>query len=902
MKTSKFILPLSLTLTALVGRAAEQDNWYLAKEWPVTESRGVYYDHNITTGEGRIFVGRGSVWDNTGRDIKIYDTNGTLQNTFGHGNFMDLVMDEKGTLYTVSHNRVVAFSNSPGRVTSVTVDAPGSNLYRHWSNQNFTIQFSGGGGSGATAYALLEMNSSDTDSYNKYVSSVLILDGGAGYSSEPNATLRTDMPKQANTVEANFTAVIGSAWGEDWSTGGFSKAQAIAISPNSGDLFVIDSQTMKVIVLDRNGTVKREFGSPGSAPGQLSFSYSSHRCGLAFLPNGNLAVTDNSYLHFFKEDGSFVSRTNLSRYKIAVSRDGTMLSYGHLRDQLGSSITSTPFSNNPNWNHSFTPQGDVIESTNATVRLWKRAFRTKGELSQNVIPQPAVRSISQRPGTNVMDMDFEIIDPDDANVTVGILAHCGSDLVVPQAWIDGTGSKIGTPIATNQIHRMSWDVKQDWTTNTGTIKFEILCQDANRTKPVDLHFLTLPFSDGNMTISRSPLNDEAFRNYAKFLLATGVARFESNVSNAVVIPAVETNATEVFTFTNAGATGRNGPSASELIAEYNGTNLEGNVTTGFHPGYQKWTVPATGTYVIEALGARGGNQYGKSGGSGAFVQGHFNLIAGQQLTLVVGQAGEGTTQNGYGTAGGGGTFVVSDTNNTPLLVAGGGGGAGGSTHGGDALVITNGQNGYSSGSDGGATGLGGLGISGGGGGGFLGSGTGDQNLEGLSFQLGATGGNGGRKGGFGGGGATYSTGWYNGGGGGGYSGGGGSNSGPSGQNGGGGGSFNAGANKQNLSGVGNGHGYVRIFRAESVNSSKPKVTLLDSSWNVKSKSVLMEALGSGYRFATNQEVKKAREAATPGSVNNWPATFQIKPRNLPGKVNEYGFDVQTTTGTWVIRE
>ena len=124
MKTSKFILPISFLFILVAGRAAEQDNWYLAKEWPVTESRGIYYDHNSTTGEGRIFVGRGSVWDATGRDIKIYDTNGTLQNTFGNGNFMDLVMDEEGTLYTVSHNRVVAFSNSPGRVTSVTVDAP----------------------------------------------------------------------------------------------------------------------------------------------------------------------------------------------------------------------------------------------------------------------------------------------------------------------------------------------------------------------------------------------------------------------------------------------------------------------------------------------------------------------------------------------------------------------------------------------------------------------------------------------------------------------------------------------------------------------------------------------------------------------------------------------------------
>ncbi len=902
MKTSKFIPTLSLLLTLLVGRAAEQDNWYLAKEWPVTESRGVYYDHNSTSGEGRIFVGRGSVWDATGRDIKIYDTNGTLLQTFGSGNFMDMTMDGNGTLYTVSHNRVVAYSKSPGRVVSVTVDANGSNLYKHWNNQTFTLTFSGGGGTGASAHAVLDSNSSDTDSYNKFVTSVIVIDGGRDYSSEPNATLRSDMPKQANTVEANFTAVIGTEWGEDWSTGGFSKSQAIAISPTSGDLFVSDAALHKIVVLDRNGTIKREFGSNGSSPGQLNFSYSSHRCDLAFLSNGNLAVTDSSYLHIFKEDGTFVSRTNLTRYKLSLAKDGTMLSYGYLRDEEGNSITSTPFTNNSNYNYTFTPQGDVIESTTSAVRIWKRAFRTKGELVRNVIPQPAIRSISQRAGTNVMDFDFEIVDPDDINVTVGIIAHCGSDLVVPQAWIEGTGSKIGTPIATNQIHRMSWDVKQDWVTNTGTIKFEILCQDANRSKPVDLHFLTLPFSDGNMTISRSPLNDNAFKNYAKFLLATGVARFESNVSNAVVIPAIDTNASQVFTFTNAGATGRNGPSASQLIAEYNGTNLEGNVTTGYKPGYQKWTVPATGTYVIEAVGAQGGNQYGKSGGSGAFVQGRFNLTAGQELTLLVGQKGEGTTSNGYGTAGGGGTFVVSDVNNTPMLVAGGGGGAGGSTNGGDALANENGQNGYSSGSDGGANGFGGLGISGGGGGGFLGSGTGNQDLEGLSFQLGATGGQGGRKGGFGGGGATYSTGWYNGGGGGGYSGGGGSNSGPSGQNGGGGGSFNAGANKQNLSGVGNGHGYVRIYRAESTNSSKPVVTLLDSSWNVKSKSILLNALGSDYRYATTQEVTKAREAATPGSVNNWPATFQIKPRNLPGNVNEYGFDVQTTTGTWIIKE
>ena len=104
---------------------------------------------------------------------------------------------------------------------------------------------------------------------------------------------------------------------------------------------------------------------------------------------------------------------------------------------------------------------------------------------------------------------------------MGILAYAGSTRIVPQAWTDGTQYKIGTPIATNQVHRVSWDVKQDWATNTGTIKFEILCRDARRIKPVDLHFLTLPLSDGNLTISRSPLRDYDYRNFFKYQVGIG---------------------------------------------------------------------------------------------------------------------------------------------------------------------------------------------------------------------------------------------------------------------------------------------------------------------------------------------------------------------------------------------
>jgi hypothetical protein len=60
----------------------------------------------------------------------------------------------------------------------------------------------------------------------------------------------------------------------------------------------------------------------------------------------------------------------------------------------------------------------------------------------------------------------------------------------------------------------------------------------------------------------------------------------------------------------------------------------------------------------------------------------------------------------------------------------------------------------------------------------------------------------------------------------------------------------------------------------------------------------------GHRYATTAEVTKAKEAATPGSVNTWSASSPIQPRNLPAKVNEYGFDSYDhgSRAWWVVKE
>ena len=103
----------------------------------------------------------------------------------------------------------------------------------------------------------------------------------------------------------------------------------------------------------------------------------------------------------------------------------------------------------------FTQHGDVLFTANADGD-WLRFYKSVPyqRRLRNVIPQPAIRKISQRSGTNVLDLDFEIIDSDDTNATVGIIAYAENARVVPS--MDGWyGQQNRHPIATNEVHRVS---------------------------------------------------------------------------------------------------------------------------------------------------------------------------------------------------------------------------------------------------------------------------------------------------------------------------------------------------------------------------------------------------------------------------------------------------------------
>jgi hypothetical protein len=267
------------------------------------------------------------------------------------------------------------------------------------------------------------------------------------------------------------------------------------------------------------------------------------------------------------------------------------------------------------------------------------------------------------------------------------------------------------------------------------------------------------------------------------------------------------------TFTPGGHTGPTGPSLTQARNGLTGPEVDNwkNNTSYFNTsnGIQLWTVPATGTYRIEAWGAQGGDESNAGrGGLGARMRGEFTLTEGEIISILVGQRAN-MSRNGAG----GGTYVFRNaTDSLPLIAAGGGGGwgsSGGSASGG--TTSTSGLQGVGGSFAGGSNGNGGTTTNGSGwggaGAGWLTNGGNGGSFGGVANapRNNGAGGNvfqcSGGFGGFGGGGGGGCNG---GGGGGGYSGGG--------TSGGGGGSYNGGTNQSNSSAVRTNDGQVEITR------------------------------------------------------------------------------------------
>jgi hypothetical protein len=377
-----------------------------------------------------------------------------------------------------------------------------------------------------------------------------------------------------------------------------------------------------------------------------------------------------------------------------------------------------------------------------------------------------------------------------------------TNLLLPEEYyIDNTFSNINYIFQNNSFAKTGYNF-------FGWHLYEVIGTTSTRINP------TITYNSGQLY---GTLTGKSYRAIAQWTPKT------STITYFADLPALYTFTTH--TFTNAGATGRNGPPLTQVQEAYiAATWAQDTLYLKMETqGIQEWTVPATGSYSIEVAGAGGGSfSTPSNGGKGAHMKGTFNLTRGMVLAILVGQKGV-VKNTACNAGGGGGTFVWDKSDTTqPLIVGGGGGGyPGGCTGAGsglDASITTNGTTGgfgtSTPGSDGNGATPGGSGWKTNGTSGNIGNNSGttrplEGGFGGLANPTSTVG-----DGGFGGGASAAGNicGAGGAGGGGGYSGGAGPSSTQVCITGGGGGSYisNSGTNQIKTAGVNTGHGYVTI--------------------------------------------------------------------------------------------
>ncbi len=137
-----------------------------------------------------------------------------------------------------------------------------------------------------------------------------------------------ELPSRDTNIEPEFEEVyrVGSLDGADWEV--FSRVSAVGFS-QSGDLYVMDDQGGRIVLVSREGEFVRQFGRIGDGPGEFAANTNT-AIGFTVLRDGRTVVFDGGHSAFqvFAPHGEFersVRMPGSSLYLIrtlAPARDG----------------------------------------------------------------------------------------------------------------------------------------------------------------------------------------------------------------------------------------------------------------------------------------------------------------------------------------------------------------------------------------------------------------------------------------------------------------------------------------------------------------------------------------------------------------------------------------------------
>ncbi|MDD5705633.1 MAG: NHL repeat-containing protein [Kiritimatiellae bacterium] len=318
----------------------------------------------------------------------------------------------------------------------------------------------------------------------------------------------------------------------------------VAINRQNGLVHVADNanRQVKVFADDGAGTLVREWGETGSMPGKFEDIR-----GVAVGLGGRVYVADSRALQVFDKEGRYIQEIlppgyfagSTGFYCVSTTEDGLVLASQDYDSQRNNPVMlSTVYA-------FYVLDQDLsilmmIERTSINavagapggtlylahyehaIHPLRRTFRS---LQDTVIPLPSILSVSQRPGTTFVDIDYEIADADTPNLAVGVLAFSGginslNSLLRLETFVEGTATNLGASVTANEPHRLTWNAAADWSVDYGEAKIRILATDSPDL--LDHLFIHMP-SDGTnsaLSIARDPVTQYDMLHCWFWLVAT----------------------------------------------------------------------------------------------------------------------------------------------------------------------------------------------------------------------------------------------------------------------------------------------------------------------------------------------------------------------------------------------
>lgn len=343
-----------------------------------------------------------------------------------------------------------------------------------------------------------------------------------------------------------------SEWGGSGAGQGLFGSISSAAAPSSllavdssENVYVADVGNRLVQKFSSAGVFQTQWGGPGTLAGQFG---SSGTMLIAATPQDRIVVASNvssRLLQMFDANGVLIPTPSISgtlssnNALLTVLPDGLILQPRSLSFLTLYDSNLTPLSNlglpaGIKSGLATNRHGDFFlasyTSTSGvyigTIIRYERGYSVDNPPAGNTPPQPALLSTEQRPSTPYVDIDYKVIDPDDATVRVALLGFVdgGNDLgkiLKLSSFVEGTAANVGFGQPTNQVRRVTWNAAADWSVEFGNVQIEVLAQDSRGLLPV--HWITLPAqgSEPAITISQRGVTDTELLHLWYWLVATG---------------------------------------------------------------------------------------------------------------------------------------------------------------------------------------------------------------------------------------------------------------------------------------------------------------------------------------------------------------------------------------------